>query len=199
MGVATFLATPPPPPQINHGRDTVAPNLLRFLSRGTLVTGSVGEPVCSRLSIARLVACACADGARQPDPQDRGDGTIRRRLAAVERVNQNGLLAIQLREICLRPSSFGMSLAASRRGGIRVQVVLVVVLGGEEARGPVGACDHWCVEDLRLVELVRCRRRRTPLLNVVLGKIADRYCSPTSGPCPVQLRRVVYDGEEDVE
>jgi len=41
-GVATFVGGGPP--QINHGRDTVAPNLLRFLGHGlTLVTGPVGE------------------------------------------------------------------------------------------------------------------------------------------------------------
>jgi len=41
-GVATFVGGGPP--QINHGRDAVAPNLLRFLGHGlTLVTGPVGE------------------------------------------------------------------------------------------------------------------------------------------------------------
>jgi RNA polymerase sigma-70 factor (ECF subfamily) len=55
-GVATFLADPAPPPQINHGRDVVAPNLLRFLSHGTLVTGPVGEPVVFAFADRRLVA-----------------------------------------------------------------------------------------------------------------------------------------------
>jgi RNA polymerase sigma-70 factor (ECF subfamily) len=55
-GVATFLGDPTPPPQINHGSDAVAPNLLRFLSRGTLVTGSVGEPVVFAFVNHRLVA-----------------------------------------------------------------------------------------------------------------------------------------------
>jgi RNA polymerase sigma-70 factor (ECF subfamily) len=55
-GVATFLGDPAPPPQINHGRDVVAPNLLRFLSRGTLVTGPVGEPVVFAFAEHRLVA-----------------------------------------------------------------------------------------------------------------------------------------------
>jgi RNA polymerase sigma-70 factor (ECF subfamily) len=55
-GVATFLGDPTPPPQINHGRDAVAPNLLRFLSRGTLVTGSVGAPVVFAFVNRRLVA-----------------------------------------------------------------------------------------------------------------------------------------------
>jgi len=41
-GVATFVGGGPP--QVNHGRDTVAPNLLRFLGHGlTLVTGPAGE------------------------------------------------------------------------------------------------------------------------------------------------------------
>jgi RNA polymerase sigma-70 factor, ECF subfamily len=41
-GVATFVGGAPA--QVNHGRDTVAPNLLRFLGHGlTLVTGPAGE------------------------------------------------------------------------------------------------------------------------------------------------------------
>jgi RNA polymerase sigma-70 factor (ECF subfamily) len=45
-GVATFLGEPARAPQINHGRDTVGPNLLRFLGHGaTLVSGPVGQPV----------------------------------------------------------------------------------------------------------------------------------------------------------
>jgi RNA polymerase sigma-70 factor (ECF subfamily) len=55
-GVATFLGDPTPPPQVNHGRDVVAPNLLQFLSRGTLVTGPVGEPVVFAFTERRLVA-----------------------------------------------------------------------------------------------------------------------------------------------
>ena len=55
-GVATFLGEPTPPPQINHGRDQVARNLLRFLTRGTLVNGLVGEPVVFAFADRRLVA-----------------------------------------------------------------------------------------------------------------------------------------------
>jgi RNA polymerase sigma-70 factor, ECF subfamily len=55
-GVATFLGDPAPPPQINHGRDLVGRNLLRFLSRGTLVTGVVGEPVVFAFADRRLLA-----------------------------------------------------------------------------------------------------------------------------------------------
>ncbi len=41
-GVATFVGGGPQ--QVNHGRDTVAPNLLRFLGQGaTLVSGPAGE------------------------------------------------------------------------------------------------------------------------------------------------------------
>jgi RNA polymerase sigma-70 factor (ECF subfamily) len=41
-GMATFVNGQPP--QVNHGRDTVAPNLLRFLGHGgTLVAGPAGE------------------------------------------------------------------------------------------------------------------------------------------------------------
>jgi RNA polymerase sigma-70 factor, ECF subfamily len=55
-GAATFLGDPAPPPQINHGRELVARNLLRFLSRGTLVTGVVGEPVVFAFAHRRLIA-----------------------------------------------------------------------------------------------------------------------------------------------
>ena len=55
-GVATFLGDPAPPPQINHGREQVGRNLLRFLARGTLVTGVVGEPVVFAFADRRLVA-----------------------------------------------------------------------------------------------------------------------------------------------
>ncbi len=55
-GVATFLGDPPPPPQRNHGPDLVARNLLRFLTRGTLVTGVVGEPVVFAFAQRRLYA-----------------------------------------------------------------------------------------------------------------------------------------------
>jgi RNA polymerase sigma-70 factor, ECF subfamily len=45
-GVGTVLADPAPPPQINHGTDAVARNLLRYLGRGaTLVSSPVGGPV----------------------------------------------------------------------------------------------------------------------------------------------------------
>lgn len=55
-GVATFLGDPAPPPQINRGRELVGRNLLRFLARGTLVTGVVGEPVVFAFADRRLVA-----------------------------------------------------------------------------------------------------------------------------------------------
>jgi RNA polymerase sigma-70 factor (ECF subfamily) len=45
-GVGTVLADPPPPPQVNHGPDAVARNLLRYLGPGaTLVSGAFAEPV----------------------------------------------------------------------------------------------------------------------------------------------------------
>src|SRR6202043_2474092 len=45
-GVGTILGDFAPPPQINHGPEDVATNLLRYLGHGaTLVTGPVGEPV----------------------------------------------------------------------------------------------------------------------------------------------------------
>ena len=55
-GAATFLGHPAPSPQINRGRDLVARNLLHFLSRGTLVTGPVGEPAVFAFANRRLVA-----------------------------------------------------------------------------------------------------------------------------------------------
>jgi RNA polymerase sigma-70 factor, ECF subfamily len=55
-GAATLLGDPAPPPQINRGRDLVARNLLRFLSRGTLVAGPVGEPVVFAFADRRLFA-----------------------------------------------------------------------------------------------------------------------------------------------
>ncbi|MCV7286234.1 RNA polymerase sigma factor SigI [Mycolicibacterium wolinskyi] len=55
-GVATFVGDPAPPPQINHGRDRVAPNLLHHLAGGTLVGGAVGEPGVLAFLDRRLVA-----------------------------------------------------------------------------------------------------------------------------------------------
>jgi RNA polymerase sigma-70 factor, ECF subfamily len=44
-GAAHFLGEPAPPPQVNHGSDAVATNLLRFLHGPTLVGAPVGQPV----------------------------------------------------------------------------------------------------------------------------------------------------------
>lgn len=56
-GVGTILADPPPPPQINHGPDAVATNLLRYLWPDvTLVSGPVGAPVLLAFSERRLFA-----------------------------------------------------------------------------------------------------------------------------------------------
>ena len=44
-GVGTILAEPAPPPQVNHGREAVGTNLLRYLTGATLVSGPVGRPV----------------------------------------------------------------------------------------------------------------------------------------------------------
>jgi RNA polymerase sigma-70 factor (ECF subfamily) len=56
-GVGTVLADPAPPPQINHGPDAVATNLLRYLGHGaTLVSGPVGEPVVLAFADRRLFA-----------------------------------------------------------------------------------------------------------------------------------------------
>jgi len=56
-GVGTILADPPPPPQINHGPDAVATNLLRYLWPDvTLVNGPVGGPALLAFSDRRLFA-----------------------------------------------------------------------------------------------------------------------------------------------
>ncbi|OBG62037.1 RNA polymerase subunit sigma [Mycobacterium sp. E1715] len=56
-GVGTILADPAPPPQINHGPDAVATNLLRYLWPDvTLVSGPVGQPVLLAFSHRRLFA-----------------------------------------------------------------------------------------------------------------------------------------------
>ncbi len=56
-GVATLLGDPAPPPQVNHGPDEVARNLLRYLGHGaTLVSGPVGEPVLLAFADGRLFA-----------------------------------------------------------------------------------------------------------------------------------------------
>jgi RNA polymerase sigma-70 factor (ECF subfamily) len=56
-GVGTVLAHPAPPPQVNHGPDDVAANLLRHLnSRATLVFGPLGEDVLLAFDRGRLFA-----------------------------------------------------------------------------------------------------------------------------------------------
>lgn len=56
-GVGTILADPAPPPQINHGPDAVATNLLRYLWPDvTLVSGPAGGPVLLAFSERRLFA-----------------------------------------------------------------------------------------------------------------------------------------------
>lgn len=56
-GVGTILADPAPPPQINHGPDAVATNLLRYLWPDvTLVGGPGGGPVLLAFSERRLFA-----------------------------------------------------------------------------------------------------------------------------------------------
>ncbi|MCV7174376.1 RNA polymerase sigma factor SigI [Mycolicibacterium sphagni] len=55
-GVGTILAEPAPPPQVNHGREAVGTNLLRYLTGATLVSGPVGRPVALAFSERRLFA-----------------------------------------------------------------------------------------------------------------------------------------------
>jgi RNA polymerase sigma-70 factor (ECF subfamily) len=56
-GVGTILADPAPPPQVNHGPDAVATNLIRYLGHGaTLVNGPAGEPVLLAFADRRLFA-----------------------------------------------------------------------------------------------------------------------------------------------
>ncbi len=56
-GAGTILADPAPPPQVNHGPDAVATNLLRYLGPGaTLVSGPGGQPVVLAYAERRLFA-----------------------------------------------------------------------------------------------------------------------------------------------
>jgi RNA polymerase sigma-70 factor, ECF subfamily len=56
-GVGTVLADPAPPPQINHGPEAVATNLMRYLWPGvTLVSGPAGQPVVLAFAEHRLFA-----------------------------------------------------------------------------------------------------------------------------------------------
>ena len=56
-GVGTVLADPAPPPQINHGPQAVATNLMRYLWPGvTLVSGPAGQPVLLAFAERRLFA-----------------------------------------------------------------------------------------------------------------------------------------------
>jgi RNA polymerase sigma-70 factor, ECF subfamily len=56
-GAATFVGEPAPPPQVNHGPDAVATNLLRFLGPGTTLVGApVGQPVLLGYAQRRLFA-----------------------------------------------------------------------------------------------------------------------------------------------
>jgi RNA polymerase sigma-70 factor (ECF subfamily) len=56
-GVGTVLAEPAPPPQINHGPDAVATNLLRYLGPGvTLVSGPAGQAAVLAFADRRLFA-----------------------------------------------------------------------------------------------------------------------------------------------
>jgi RNA polymerase sigma-70 factor (ECF subfamily) len=56
-GVGTVLADPAPPPQINHGPEAVATNLMRYLSpEVTLVSGPAGGPVLLAFAGRRLFA-----------------------------------------------------------------------------------------------------------------------------------------------
>ena len=56
-GVGTVLADPAPPPQVNHGPEPVATNLLRYLGPGaTLVSAPAGQPVLLAFDERRLFA-----------------------------------------------------------------------------------------------------------------------------------------------
>jgi RNA polymerase sigma-70 factor, ECF subfamily len=56
-GVGTILADPAPPPQVNHGPQAVATNLLRYLGpEVTLVSGPAGQPVVLAFANRRLFA-----------------------------------------------------------------------------------------------------------------------------------------------
>ena len=55
--VGTIIGDFAPPPQVNHGPEEVATNLMRYLGHGaTLVTGPIGEPVLLAFAERRLFA-----------------------------------------------------------------------------------------------------------------------------------------------
>ena len=73
-GVGTVLADPAPPPQINHGPEAVATNLMRYLWPGvTLVSGPAGQPVVLAFAERRLFAAIVLTIRGRPRHQDRGD------------------------------------------------------------------------------------------------------------------------------
>ena len=77
-GVATFVGGGPP--QVNHGRDTVAPNLLRFLGHGlTLVTGPAGEVLGFAGRALSVVLVLTVRGDRVTKIEATVDGASRRR------------------------------------------------------------------------------------------------------------------------
>jgi RNA polymerase sigma-70 factor (ECF subfamily) len=56
-GVGTVLADPAPPPQVNHGPQAVATNLMRYLGPDvTVVSGPAGQPVLLAFAERRLFA-----------------------------------------------------------------------------------------------------------------------------------------------
>lgn len=56
-GVGTVLWDPAPPPQVNHGPQAVATNLLRYVGpEATLVSGPAGQPVVLAFAARRLFA-----------------------------------------------------------------------------------------------------------------------------------------------
>ena len=74
----------------------------------------------------------------------------------------------------------------------------MVVLGRIEGTVRLNFCDDGLLERTGLIELGDVGFRDLGLLGVV-GKIAERYCGPKSGPCRLSSRRIVDDREKDLK
>ena len=114
-------------------------------------------------------------------------------------MHQDRLIAIQLGKRLLQIIELRHVVGRDVGDGrVQGQVILVVVLGREEARVSVGARDDRSVEDLRFVDLGDVGVGDI-FLNVVLREDRGSILFTDVGALAVELGRVVDDGEEDAE